>query len=761
MELTYYAKAPPIKTPRGGRSFSVSKADAPVPLGQLMLDPFTTSVEIVQEYMIRNKAHKVTEVVVEPLPTDASLLNIKSVFKLYKKRQSKLGEHRRASIRKTSPGTVATKTNIASTYKFTVKCAESWDRQHDRKYENRSYKFHADSDDDRQRWIAAIEIVMSRKKQALERQKHSHLFIGSRDYESFIQYLLLKAPPLRLLQCFNAIRQQVEEQEVTALMVLYDHGTQNHSNLIPSIPLCQAAVLDEIANSSDYGTLFRRNSVSTKLIALFFKIHGLSYLQDLLQTKLIKICLENELIEVDRNRLKSSIAYEWKSQHASDETYVVDEYRLEEETSLQLDESVKKIQDICKDILEAVFASTDECPLELREIMRFTMLECEKSFVGYGEMCVGGLFFLRFMCPAIISPHLFGIVASSPESNAARTLVLICKVLQNIANGGGESEKKESFMRCLSKFTTSMVIQTKSFLRNLAQVNEQDWMIYQQMERKNMEFIDDDLKTKCLHILHQFFRDSHQKKTYRNDGNVDEEVDIVYRNILTELKLERFMPDQLVKSDKPQVKVNGEEQPQRRRERNARAIPSPRGPPTIVRRNGTTQPVPSPSNRKDKELPSEKTARAKVLDSLPGYVQSIVDQFDCGSGGDDSINQEIGLLVRNQLCMSLYGLLRVGLKTSSVWEYITEIAQTNDFIKALTDRIQGDLADVVKVTILVCHALNDGAIHAMVMVFLDEHEFSEKFYSQEGCMYMENKDVVLQQVCRLLDRRFNLRTDNI
>jgi Ras GTPase-activating protein 1 len=43
--------------------------------------------------------------------------------------------------------------------------------------------------------------------------------------------------------------------------------------------------------------------------------------------------------------------------------------------------------------------------------------------------------FLRFFCPAIFTPHKFAVVEAAPGPVALRSLILISKVMQMMANG--------------------------------------------------------------------------------------------------------------------------------------------------------------------------------------------------------------------------------------------------------------------------------------------------------------------------------------
>lgn len=58
-----------------------------------------------------------------------------------------------------------------------------------------------------------------------------------------------------------------------------------------------------------------------------------------------------------------------------------------------------------------------------------------------------GLFFLRFICPAIAAPAVCGLVAVVPPAPVRRVLVLLTKIVQNVAS---TAPFKESFMQDLT-----------------------------------------------------------------------------------------------------------------------------------------------------------------------------------------------------------------------------------------------------------------------------------------------------------------------
>lgn len=80
---------------------------------------------------------------------------------------------------------------------------------------------------------------------------------------------------------------------------------------------------------------------------------------------------------------------------------------------------------------------------------------------------VGAFIFLRFFCPAIVTPEAEGLVAERPSKEMRRGLLLIAKVIQNLANNVLFGAK-EPYMYPLIDFLTQNIYLVTTFLREIS-----------------------------------------------------------------------------------------------------------------------------------------------------------------------------------------------------------------------------------------------------------------------------------------------------
>lgn len=177
-------------------------------------------------------------------------------------------------------------------------------------------------------------------------------------------------------------------------------------------------------------TLFRGNSLGSKIMSFCFKIYGTEYLKSLLEPLILPLTCEE----------KESICYE------------IDPNRVPEGECV-LEENRRNLLTLTKRVYDSIIGSTDRFPPQLRSMCHCLFQVLNKRFHGNqpGNIsAVGTVIFLRFINPAIVSPFESGIIDSEPSAKVKRGLMLMSKILQNIANHVEFS--KEQHMKYFNDF---------------------------------------------------------------------------------------------------------------------------------------------------------------------------------------------------------------------------------------------------------------------------------------------------------------------
>jgi hypothetical protein len=104
---------------------------------------------------------------------------------------------------------------------------------------------------------------------------------------------------------------------------------------------------------------------------------------------------------------------------------------------------------------------------ELREICFHIYTSVSERFPDSKITAVGAFIFLRGFCPAIVSPHVYGISKAAPSKDAQRILTLVAKTIQNLANNV-KFGKKEEYMAIMNEFIESKLPAVQEFLLSLA-----------------------------------------------------------------------------------------------------------------------------------------------------------------------------------------------------------------------------------------------------------------------------------------------------
>lgn len=180
--------------------------------------------------------------------------------------------------------------------------------------------------------------------------------------------------------------------------------------------------------------LFRGNTLLTQSLEFHMRRLGREYLEEMLQEKIKEINDLNPDCEVDPSRLPH---------HTS---------------SAELDQRWNRLILWTTEVWQCIAGSANELPSELRHILKYIRAVAEDRYGDFLRTvtytAVSGFLFLRFICPAILSPKLFCLLRDHPRQRAQRTLTLIAKVLQKMANMSTFG-KREEWMEPMNKFLTT------------------------------------------------------------------------------------------------------------------------------------------------------------------------------------------------------------------------------------------------------------------------------------------------------------------
>ena len=167
---------------------------------------------------------------------------------------------------------------------------------------------------------------------------------------------------------------------------------------------------------------------------------------------------------------------------------------------------------------------------------------------------IGGFIFLRFICPAVVAPEAYGISKVPISTGVRRSLLLVSKIIQNIANG--IKQAKEAYMTCADDFillNQSKIVNYYEYLSKIPTISTQDGE--EEMKKNMISLIPIPLVDESLSIIHRIVIQNIDKlKEYLQNTDETELVCYeVYENLSTVLLKANIVLDPM-KTASEQVK---------------------------------------------------------------------------------------------------------------------------------------------------------------------------------------------------------------
>jgi len=184
--------------------------------------------------------------------------------------------------------------------------------------------------------------------------------------------------------------------------------------------------MTEVAHTREETLLFRSESFAHKLLSEFSRVVGWKFLHKSVRPLIKQIMQKNLDIEIDP---------------------------LREENEDARNANRERLLSAAQEFLDSIVESEPYIQLPVREISMQLAEEAAKKFPEAKYRVVGGFVFLRWICPAIVSPAAYSLTQETPDSAQQRRLILIAKLLQNLSNDA--YFEKEEYMSSLNGFLDS------------------------------------------------------------------------------------------------------------------------------------------------------------------------------------------------------------------------------------------------------------------------------------------------------------------
>lgn len=301
---------------------------------------------------------------------------------------------------------------------------------------------------------------------------------------------LLQSEPRHIAHlCRLVTMAEIDSLLQTVMFTIYGNQYESREEHL-LLTMFQSVLTHQFDNTSEYSSLLRANTPVSRMMTTYTRRGpGQSYLKVVLQEK-IQSLIELRDVDLEINPLK---VYGNMLEQIEKDTGQIPDYLPRGVTAEQAAEN-KQVQaiieprltmltEIATSFLETIIDGLDETPYGIRWICKQIRSLSKRKYPDASDQTIctliGGFFFLRFINPAIVTPRSYMLIEGTPAENPRRTLTLIAKMLQNLANK--PSYAKEPYMAKLQPFIQQNKERVNRFMLDLCEVQD----FYESLEMDN------------------------------------------------------------------------------------------------------------------------------------------------------------------------------------------------------------------------------------------------------------------------------------
>ncbi|KAI0766755.1 Rho GTPase activation protein [Irpex lacteus] len=213
--------------------------------------------------------------------------------------------------------------------------------------------------------------------------------------------------------------------------------------------------------ATEFGSLLRANTPVSRMMTTYTRGAGQSYLKSVLAERINSLIEHKDLnLEINPVKVYEQMGVPPEIAAANSDVQAIIAPRL------------TMLMEIANSFLVTIIESMESVPYGIRWICKQIRSLTRRKYPEATDYAIcsliGGFFFLRFINPAIVTPQAYMLVDGVPAKFPRRTLTLIAKMLQNLANK--PSYAKEAYMITLNPFVENNKARINQFLNNCARL---------------------------------------------------------------------------------------------------------------------------------------------------------------------------------------------------------------------------------------------------------------------------------------------------
>ncbi|KAJ7931482.1 Rho GTPase activation protein [Mycena leptocephala] len=269
-------------------------------------------------------------------------------------------------------------------------------------------------------------------------------------------FFLLQSEPRHIAAlCRLVSLSEIDTLLQTVMFTLYGNQYESREEHL-LLTMFQSVLSAQFETATEFGSLLRANTPVSRMMTTYTRRGpGQSYLKSVLAER-INSLIEHKDLNLEINPVK---VYEQLVNQIEEETGQLPP-NLPRGVAPEV---AAENPDIANSFLLTIIDSMES----IRSLTRRKYPEATDYAIC---SLIGGFFFLRFINPAIVTPQAYMLVEGVPAKHPRRTLTLIAKMLQNLANK--PSYAKEAYMMTLNPFVENNKARINQFLNNLCEVGD-------------------------------------------------------------------------------------------------------------------------------------------------------------------------------------------------------------------------------------------------------------------------------------------------